>query len=97
VIKESVSQQNKEVDPKENENWEEIPKWIDVDNSDEKLKVAVIASSIAKYDANGNEYKLVSIQKRNPEYRKLGIVIASAVNFMYPSTQQQIISIKKEK
>lgn len=92
----TVSQQVA-VQEKEDDNWETIPKWIKVDDPDERRKIALIASSIAKYDDNGKEYILNNLEKRSPEYRKLGIIVASTINFMVPNSTQSITSIKKAK
>lgn len=76
--------------------WEKIPYYIDVNGTDKEL-VSVIAASIAAGDAPESEFRVKSVQQRNPEAVEIALIASSIAAREYEDSHWVVHNIYKKK
>jgi hypothetical protein len=77
------------------ENWENVPAWIEATNPEEIKTASLISSAIAMADRSDGKFTIKKVWQRNPE-AELVSVIAASVSTITEKNKLTIKSIKRK-
>ncbi|MBO1305159.1 hypothetical protein JZO70_03230 [Enterococcus sp. 669A] len=84
------------VQEKDNDEWEELPAFIETDASEYEL-VSLIATAIATGDQPESQFVVKKIMQRNPEAQLVSVIAASLAAGSNEESQLSIRKLSKRK